>query len=75
MSVTNPTSVVWHAVVHATTTVLAYMPGKHKDEVFQKLKALLDPSRTRRHYTDGWAPMNDIPMPTSMKSVSVIPKK
>ena len=31
---------LWHAVDHATNTVLAYVLGKRKDIVFQELKAL-----------------------------------
>jgi insertion element IS1 protein InsB len=51
---------LWHAVDHATNTVLAYVFGKRKDEVFKKLKGLLEPFGIRRYYlcplgyTDGW---------------------
>ncbi len=45
---------LWHAVDHATNTVLAYMFGKRKDMVFQKLKALLEPFGIKRYYTDDW---------------------
>ena len=45
---------LWYAVDHATNTVLAYMFGKRKDEVFKKLKALLEPFGIRRYYTDDW---------------------
>lgn len=34
---------LWDAVDHATNTVLAYVFGKRKDEVFKQLKALLEP--------------------------------
>ena len=34
---------LWYAVDHATNTVLAYVFGKRKDEVFKALKALLEP--------------------------------
>jgi len=45
---------LWYAVDHATNTVLAYMFGKRKDEVFKKLTALLEPFAIRRYYTDDW---------------------
>ncbi len=32
---------LWHAVDHATNTVLAYVFGQRKDVVFKNLKALL----------------------------------
>jgi insertion element IS1 protein InsB len=58
---------LWYAVDHATNTVLAYRFGKRKDEVFQKLKALLEPFGIRRYYPDDWGHMNTILMPTSMR--------
>jgi insertion element IS1 protein InsB len=45
---------LWHAVDHATNTVLAYVFGKRKDEVFKHLKALLEPFGISRYYTDDW---------------------
>jgi insertion element IS1 protein InsB len=45
---------LWHAVDHATNTVLAYVFGKRKDTVFQHLKALLAPFNISRYYTDDW---------------------
>ncbi|WP_243221633.1 IS1 family transposase [Methylobacter sp. S3L5C] len=45
---------LWHAIDHATNIVLAYMFGKRKDVVFQKLKALLEPFGIKRYYTDHW---------------------
>jgi IS1 family transposase/transposase-like protein len=45
---------LWHAVDHATNTVLAYAFGKRKDTVFQELKALLVPFNISRYYTDDW---------------------
>ncbi len=33
---------------------MAYVFGRHKDVVFLKLKALLEPFGIRRYYTDGW---------------------
>ena len=35
---------LWHAVDHATNATLAYVFGKRKDAVFQKLKALVVPA-------------------------------
>ncbi len=37
-----------------TPAVLAYVFGRRKDEVFLKLKALLEPFGITRYYTDGW---------------------
>ncbi len=45
---------LWHAVDHATNTVLAFVFGKRKDVVFEELKALLEPLKIRRYYTDDW---------------------
>jgi insertion element IS1 protein InsB len=42
------------AVDHATNTILAYVFGKRKDDVFRQLKALLEPFGTTRYYTDDW---------------------
>jgi insertion element IS1 protein InsB len=33
---------------------LAYVFDRHKDEVFLRLKALLEPFGITRYYTDGW---------------------
>ena len=45
---------LWFAVDHATNTVLAYVFGKRKDEVFKALKTLLQPFDIVRYYTDDW---------------------
>ena len=45
---------LWHAVDHATNTVLAYVFGKRKDDVFKELKSLLEPFNIGRYYTDDW---------------------
>jgi insertion element IS1 protein InsB len=45
---------LWHAIDHASGTVLAYVFGRRKDEVFLQLQELLDPLGIRRFYTDGW---------------------
>lgn len=45
---------LWYAVDHATNTVLAYVFGKRKDEVFKELKTLLDPFGITRYFTDDW---------------------
>ena len=45
---------IWHAIVHASGTVLAYVMGDHKDGVFVKLKALLEPFGITCFYTDDW---------------------
>ena len=45
---------LWYAVDHATNIVLAYVFGKRKDHVFQKLKNLLEPFNITQYYTDDW---------------------
>jgi len=45
---------LWHAIDHCTGAVLAYVFGRRKDEVFLKLKALLEPFGLTRYYTDHW---------------------
>ena len=45
---------LWHAIDHRTGEVLAYVFGKRKDDVFESLKALLEPFGIRQFYTDDW---------------------
>jgi insertion element IS1 protein InsB len=45
---------LWHAIDHASGTVLAYVFGRRQDTVFLQLKALLEPFGITRFYTDGW---------------------
>ena len=45
---------LWHAIDHRNGKVLAYVFGRRKDEVFLKLKALLEPFGITRYYTDYW---------------------
>ena len=45
---------LWHAIDHRTGEVLAYVFGKGKDEVFEQLKALLEPFGIQQFYTDDW---------------------
>lgn len=45
---------LWHAIDHQTGRVLAYVFGRRKDEVFLKLKKLLEPFGIRKYCTDGW---------------------
>jgi insertion element IS1 protein InsB len=45
---------LWHAIDHRSGHVLAYVLGRRKDEVFLKLKALLEPFGITRYYTDSW---------------------
>jgi IS1 family transposase/transposase-like protein len=47
---------LWHAIDHHSGHVLAYVLGRRKDEVFLKLKALLEPFGITRYYTDYWGP-------------------
>ncbi len=41
---------LWYAIDHATNTVLAYVFGKRKDEVFQTIESY----NIVRYYTDNW---------------------
>jgi IS1 family transposase/transposase-like protein len=45
---------LWHAIDHHTGMVLAYVFGRRQDEVFLRLKALLEPLGITRFYTDYW---------------------
>ena len=45
---------LWHAIDHRTGKVLAYVFGRRADEVFVKLKTLLEPFGITRYYTDSW---------------------
>ena len=45
---------LWLAIDHETRAVLAFTFGQRKDEVFKKLKALLEPFGIVRFYTDDW---------------------
>jgi insertion element IS1 protein InsB len=45
---------LWQAIDHGTGAVLAYVFGRHTDEVFLRLKALLEPFGIRRFHTDYW---------------------
>jgi insertion element IS1 protein InsB len=45
---------LWHAIDPHTGKVLASVFGRRKDDVFLRLKALLEPFGITRYYTDGW---------------------
>ena len=45
---------LWHAIDHRTGKVLAYVFGRRQDDVFLKLKSLLEPFGITRYYTDYW---------------------
>lgn len=45
---------LWHAIDHRTGEVLAYVFGKHNDDVLLKIKGLLEPFGITKFYTDGW---------------------
>ena len=44
----------WHAIDHHSGQILAYVFGRRKDEVFLKLKGLLEPFGITRYDTDHW---------------------
>jgi insertion element IS1 protein InsB len=45
---------LWHAIDHRSGQVLAYVFGRRQDEVFLKLKRLLEPFVITTYYTDYW---------------------
>ncbi len=45
---------LWHAIDRLSGQVLAYVFGSRTDEVFLKLKELLNPFGIRKYCTDGW---------------------
>jgi len=45
---------LWVAIDHKTHVVLAYTFGRRQDEVFRKLKELLEPFNITMFYTDDW---------------------
>ena len=45
---------LWHAIDHRSGQVLASVFGRRQDEVFLKLKALLEPFGITRFYPDYW---------------------
>jgi len=66
---------LWHAVDHATDTVIAYAFGKRKGIVFKQLKTLLDPFGIARFTPMTGALMNAIWTLISMRLASVTPRK
>jgi len=45
---------LWHAIDHHSGTVLTYVFGRRKDEVFLQFQQLLAPCHITRFSTDGW---------------------
>ena len=45
---------LWHAIDHASGTVVGYVFGWRQDAVCLQRTALLEPFGIRRFYTDGW---------------------
>ncbi len=45
---------LWLAIDHVTGVVLAYVFGRRKDKIFNKLKALLEPFGIQKFCTDDW---------------------
>lgn len=45
---------LWHAIERISGKVLAFVFGRRKDEVFLKLKELLEPFGLKKYCTDGW---------------------
>ena len=57
---------LWHAIDHHTGKALAYVFGRRKDDVFLKLKTLLEPFGITKYYTDGWVLTNVIWIPSNI---------
>ena len=66
---------LWHTVDHATNTVLAYVFGKRKDDVFKQLKTLLAPSMLLASTQMIGELMNVTLRLVNMRLVSVIHRK
>jgi IS1 family transposase len=66
---------LWYAIDHASSTLLAYVFGRRKDDVFQQLQLLLQPFNITRYYTDDWGLMSVIYPQISMKWVKKTPRK
>jgi len=45
---------LWHAIDHATGSILAYVLAPHKDQALVKLVNLLKPFGIKRCFTDAW---------------------
>jgi len=45
---------LWLAIDHKTGETVAFVFGRRKDEVFLKLKKLLEPFKIGKYYTDNW---------------------
>jgi len=45
---------LWLAIDHNTGDTVAFVFGRRKDEVFLKLKELLEPFKIGKYYTDNW---------------------
>ena len=45
---------LWHAIDHATGSILAYVLAPRIDQAFLELKALLQPFGIRHFFTDDW---------------------
>jgi IS1 family transposase/transposase-like protein len=45
---------LWLAIDHNTGETIAFVFGRRKDEVFLKLKKLLEPFHISKYYTDNW---------------------
>lgn len=60
---------LWHAIDHCTGEILAYVLGSRQDEVFLKLKKLLEPFGIKKFYTDGLKTY-ERDLPVEMRQVS-----
>jgi hypothetical protein len=72
---TNPRW-LWHAIDHHTGAVLAYVFGRRKDEVFLKLKALLEPFGILRTIIRTAGVLTSVILiPSSTRSANATPRK
>jgi len=66
---------LWHAIDHHTGTVLAYVFGRRKDDVFLRLQQLLEPFGITKFSTDGWGATSGISLPSSIRSGRRTPRE
>ena len=65
---------LWHAIDHRTGEVLAYGLGTRKDDVFERLKALLEPFGIQQFYPMIGVPMSVIWIKESIRLENTTPE-
>jgi IS1 family transposase len=64
--------VTWGRKPSRGGTVLAYVLGRRKDEVFLELQGLLEPFGITRFYTDGWGAYERYIDPATMAIIRIL---